>query len=108
MKQWVNYAEVKAQVSLEQVAARYGLKLKKKGESLLGLCPFHNDREASLNISVSKNCYHCFGCDASGNVIDFVAAKEGVEFREAALLLAEWFGIKSNGKPQARKVSSPV
>ena len=47
----------------------------------------------SFRVTPSKNLYHCFSCDAGGNVIDFVAAMEELEFREAATKLAEWFNI---------------
>ena len=60
----------------------------KHGENLLGLCPFHDDREPSLVISPEKNLWHCLGaCQAGGTVIDWVMRAEAVSFRYAVELL---------------------
>ena len=67
-----------------------GVKLKKHGENLLGLCPFHDDREPSLVITPEKNLWHCLGaCQTGGTVIDWVMRAEGVRFRHAVELLRE-------------------
>lgn len=81
---------MKSQISLERLAEAKGVKLKKHGENLLGLCPFHDDREPSLVITPSKNLWHCLGaCQAGGTVIDWVMRAEGVRFRHAVELLRE-------------------
>ena len=74
---------LKSQISLERLAVAKGIQLKKHGENLLGLCPFHDDRETSLVITPSKNLWHCLGaCQTGGTVIDWVMRAEGVSFRE--------------------------
>jgi len=79
---------LKSQISLERLALAKGIKLKKHGENLLGLCPFHDDREPSLVITPSKNLWHCLGaCQMGGTVIDWVMRAEGVRFRHAVELL---------------------
>jgi DNA primase len=79
---------LKSQISLERLAVAKGIKLKKHGENLLGLCPFHDDREPSLVITPSKNLWHCLGaCQTGGTVIDWVMRAEGVRFRHAVELL---------------------
>ena len=79
---------LKSQISLERLALAKGIKLKKHGENLLGLCPFHDDREPSLVITPSKNLWHCLGaCQTGGTVIDWVMRAEGVRFRHAVELL---------------------
>ncbi len=79
---------LKSQISLERLAEAKGVKLKKHGENLLGLCPFHDDREPSLVITPAKNLWHCLGaCQAGGTVIDWVMKAEGVRFRHAVELL---------------------
>jgi len=87
---------LKREISLERLAEAKGVKLKKHGENLLGLCPFHDDREPSLVITPSKNMWHCLGaCQTGGTVIDWVMRAEGVRFRHAVELLRE--GLPSLG-----------
>ena len=100
-KGWVDFKQVKASVTFEQLLAHYELKLKPaKGSELLGLCPFHQDTKPSFRVNTEKNVFHCFGCDAKGNVLDFVARKESVTIRKAALMLSEWFEL-GNGEKEA-------
>jgi DNA primase len=110
MKQgWVDFKEIKAGVSFAQVLSHYGIELKPaKGSELLGLCPFHEDTKPSFRVNTEKGVFHCFGCDAKGNVLDFVARKESVTIRKAAILLSEWFGIGTNGKEAPRSNLSPT
>jgi len=97
-KNWVDYKEVKASVSIEQVLDHYDLAkgLKQQGNSLRGVCPFHGSgkNENQFHVSLVKNAFNCFGCDAKGNILDFVALMEGVNIREAALKIQDWFLIK--------------
>ena len=79
---------LKAEVSIERLVASSGVELRRHGRDLLGLCPFHDDREPSLVISPGKNLWHCMGaCAAGGSVIDWVMRAEGVSFRHAVELL---------------------
>jgi DNA primase len=104
---------LKAEISLERLAEARGVKLKRHGADLMGLCPFHDDRTPSLVISPEKNLWHCLGaCQAGGTVIDWVMRAEGVSFRHAVELLRE--GLPSlvaapvqastRSKPRAGKV----
>lgn len=54
--------------------------LKRSGKDYVGLCPFHSERTPSFHVSPSKRFFHCFGCKASGNAIDFVMKRDGLEF----------------------------
>jgi len=97
---------LKREISLERLAEAKGVKLKRHGENLLGLCPFHDDREPSLVITPEKNLWHCLGaCQTGGTVIDWVMRAEGVRFRHAVELLRE--GLPSLGafpeKPRGRQ-----
>ena len=79
---------LKREVSLERLAEARGVKLKRHGADLIGLCPFHEDRAPSLVISPKKNLWHCLGaCGRGGSVIDWVMRAEGVSFRHAVELL---------------------
>ncbi len=68
--------------------------LKKSGKDFKGLCPFHHEKTPSFNVSQEKQLYHCFGCQASGNVITFVMNIENVGFKEAVEFLADRAGIE--------------
>lgn len=70
------------------------VKLRKAGTNFLGLCPFHNERTPSFNVSPSRNTYHCFGCGAGGTAIRFVMEHDGLSFVEAVKRLADAAGIR--------------
>ncbi|MDI1310928.1 DNA primase [Prosthecobacter sp.] len=70
------------------------VKLRKAGTNFLGLCPFHNERTPSFNVSPSRNTYHCFGCGAGGTAIRFVMEHDGMSFVEAVKRLADAAGIR--------------
>jgi DNA primase len=59
-----------------------------------GLCPFHDERTPSFGIDPAQKVYHCFGCQASGDVFTFVVETEGVDFKGALELLAERYGVE--------------
>jgi DNA primase catalytic core len=83
---------LKQEVSLQRLVEGMGITLKRHGADLIGLCPFHDDKEPSLVISPEKNLWHCLGaCQTGGSVIDWVMKAEGVSFRHAVeLLLADY------------------
>lgn len=66
---------------VDLISAR--LTLKKSGSNYLGLCPFHDEKTPSFNVSQSKQFYHCFGCGASGNVIGFLMDYDHLSFVES-------------------------
>ncbi|MCP4043668.1 MAG: hypothetical protein GY731_17220, partial [Gammaproteobacteria bacterium] len=79
---------LKTEVSIQRLAESAGISFKRHGADLLGLCPFHDDKEPSLVISPKKNLWHCLGaCQTGGSVIDWVMKVEGVSFRHAVELL---------------------
>jgi DNA primase catalytic core len=95
-------ARIKREVSVERLAEARGVKLQRHGADLLGLCPFHDDKEPSLVISPKKNLWHCLGaCQAGGSVIDWVMRDRGVSFRHAVELL------RSDLPPAAVAEASP-
>ena len=69
------------------------LQLKRRGKTFIGLCPFHPDKNPSLNVSQDKQLYHCFSCKAGGNVITFVQEYEKITPMEAVERLAQRVGI---------------
>jgi DNA primase len=78
---------------VELVSAR--TELRRAGPSRMeGLCPFHDERTPSFGIDPAQKVYHCFGCQASGDVFTFVQETEGVDFKGALELLAERYGVE--------------
>ena len=103
MSRFVDFKAVKAAVSILQVLEHYGIagKFKRSGDSLSGPCPLHyGQNPTQFRDSIGKNCWHCFGrCNEGGNVLEFVARKEVVSLREAALMLSDWFDLSEGEKP---------
>ncbi|OQX67114.1 MAG: DNA primase [Sorangiineae bacterium NIC37A_2] len=70
------------------------VKLERRGRSYIGLCPFHGEKTPSFHVHEDRGFYHCFGCQASGDVIKFVMEIEGLTFIEAVRRLGERAGIE--------------
>jgi len=70
------------------------VELKKAGRSFKGLCPFHDEKTPSFNVTPDRQIFHCFGCDAGGDAIAFLMQHEGLSFPEAARTLAADCGIE--------------
>ena len=77
--------------------------LRRSGSNHVGLCPFHNERTPSFVVSPQRGRYHCFGCGADGDAIDFVRQTQHLDFVEAVRYLAERAGIAlhQSGRPNA-------
>lgn len=67
--------------------------LKRAGTNFLALCPFHNEKTPSFNVTPSRQIFHCFGCGEGGDAIRFVMLYENLPFPDAATRLAERVGI---------------
>ena len=79
---------LKREVSVQRLAEARGIKLKRLGADLHGLCPFHDDKTPSLVITPAKNLWHCLGaCNMGGTAIDWVMRADGISFRHAVELL---------------------
>ena len=88
---------VKQSVTARQAAEMYGLKIRRNN---MVSCPFHNDRTPSMKVD---NRFHCFGCGADGDVIDFVSRIFGISSLEAAQKIASDFGISYDVKSAVTK-----
>lgn len=94
--------------SIEDVVGQF-LTLKKRGSNLIALCPFHNEKTPSFNVSPSKGIYKCFGCGESGNVVSFVMEHEKYSFQEAIRFLAEKYNIEvieTGGSSSAEEIEN--
>ncbi len=68
--------------------------LKRRGKDFVGLCPFHQEKTPSFHVSPTRQFFHCYGCKAGGNAIDFVMKRDRLEFVEALRLLGRQAGIE--------------
>lgn len=84
--------QLKAQIDIARVASDY-VRLRRFGNRYSGLCPFHNEKTPSFSIYADHQFFKCFGCDAKGDVFNFVMMIEGVTFWEALKKLADQHGI---------------
>jgi len=78
---------IKRETDLAAVIRSRGVELKPQGHDLVGLCPFHEDRDPSMRVTPGKGLWRCMSCGATGNVIQFVQRFDGVSFRHAFELL---------------------
>ena len=96
------FETVKNSVTVKQAAERYGYK---DNRSDMICCPFHDDRHPSMKLN--RDYFYCFGCGATGDVIDFVARLFGLSSYEAAKKLAHDFGIDPDKPPAAVALKKP-
>jgi hypothetical protein len=100
---------LKAEVSVQRLAEAAGVTLTRHGADLIGLCPFHDDKEPSLVVTPSKNLWNCLGaCGAGGSAIDWVMKARGLSFRHAVELLRadHYSSLAAASKPGAVKRTS--
>lgn len=78
---------------IEEVVGDF-VSLKKRGTSLIGNCPFHNEKTPSFNVSVTKGIYKCFGCGKGGDSVHFIMDHEKYSYPEALKYLARKYNIE--------------
>lgn len=86
-------AEIRERSDIAQIVGEH-VALKRAGRSLKGLCPFHSEKTPSFHVSPERQWYHCFGCQASGDVFKFLMTIDGRSFPEIARALAERAGVE--------------
>lgn len=80
--------ELKYKCDIVSIVSQY-VPLTKKSGKYFGCCPFHNEKTGSFCVNTDGQYYHCFGCGASGNVINFIMEMESLSFMDAVRFLAE-------------------
>lgn len=85
--------ELLGRSDIVSIISRY-THLTKKGGTYWGCCPFHHEKTPSFSVSADKGLYHCFGCKAGGNVINFISEIESVDKGEAIRILAKEAGLE--------------
>src|SRR4051794_418551 len=98
----VDFNDLRRRADFRAILAHYGLEPVGKGDQVKVQCPFHPDEEPSCSVNLGKRIYHCFACQAAGNVLEFVHRMENrngeaVTLRRAGILLAEVSGIDLGG-----------
>lgn len=96
------FTTVKAAVTVRQAAEHYGLQVNRNG---MTCCPFHDDRHPSMKLN--ERYFYCFGCGATGDVIDFTARLYKLSPKEAAGKLAQDFGIGPDKPPAVAALPKP-
>jgi DNA primase len=100
----IDFDQIKKTVDVVAVIEAHGVSLKREGKDWIGLCPFHDDKKPSLRVTPGKGLWRCMSCEAAGNAIQFVARKEGIDDKAAALkLLATLPGVKRAAQLEEKK-----
>ena len=101
----VDVEQVKSNVDIVDIVGRV-IQLKRTGRAYVGCCPFHEDKSPSFAVYPDTQTYHCFGCEAHGDVLAFVRAYHGVDFKGAIEMLAPnagEAGLAPTRQPSAKK-----
>ncbi len=100
---------IKDTADIRDVVGRF-VDLKKSGSGYVGLCPFHDERTPSFNVSPAKNIFKCFGCGASGDAVSFLMEYKKLTYPEALEYLAQLYNISidnSGSKPKKDLTAPP-
>ena len=100
--------QIKETLSITDVVSTY-VRLEKSGAQFRARCPFHNERTPSFYVSPERKSFHCFGCQAHGDIFTFVEKIENIPFFEALKILADRAGISlkdtERNKEESRLIS---
>lgn len=84
--------DLQERADIEQVISSH-VNLKRRGKTLVGLCPFHNEKTPSFTVYPDTRSFYCFGCGAGGDVISFVRRIENLDYIEAVKAVAQLAGM---------------
>lgn len=87
------FENVKSIVDIVEIVSKY-IELKRKNREYLGICPFHAEKTPSFKVNNFRKFYHCFGCQAHGDVISFVSKITGLNYKESAFKIAQEYNIQ--------------
>lgn len=87
--------QIATKADIVNVIGQY-VKLEKKGNNYIGLCPFHDDKNPSMSVSLQKHVFKCFSCGVGGDVITFVSKIKNISISDAMREVGETVGIKVN------------
>ena len=84
---------IRDRVDMVDLVGRF-VTLKKNGRNFVGLCPFHDEKTPSFNVTPERQSFHCFGCDEGGNPFTFLMKIENLSFPEAVRVLGREVGVE--------------
>lgn len=90
---------------VEDIVGDY-VNLRRRGQNMIGLCPFHNEKTPSFNVNPARNIYKCFGCGEGGDPVKFLMTLEQLTFPDTIRKIADRYGIKLEEKeisPEAKE-----
>jgi hypothetical protein len=90
----VDFDDLKARADFRQVLSHYGLSPGGSGDQAKVRCPFHDDERPSCSVNLAKGLFHCFSCQASGNVLEFVHRMEALSAPDGATVSLRQAGLK--------------
>lgn len=79
-------------IDIEQVVSAH-VSLKRRGKTLVGLCPFHNEKTPSFTVYPESNSFYCYGCGAGGDIISFVRRMDNLDYIEAVKAVAQMASV---------------
>jgi DNA primase len=98
--------QVLARADIGEVIGAY-VSLRKRGNDLVGLCPFHGEKSPSFHVHPDRGFFKCFGCGVGGDVLTFVQKQENVGFTDALRILGKRYGVEiENEDPRAARARS--
>lgn len=89
--------EILARADIGEVIGTY-VQLRKRGNDLVGLCPFHGEKSPSLHVHPDRGFFKCFGCGVGGDVLTFVQKQENIGFTDALRMLGKRYGVELEGE----------
>ncbi len=115
---WIDFKALREQLRFEDVLTHYGVELKVKGTQHMGFCPLPGHagkrKSPSFSANLERKIFHCFGCQAKGNILDFAALMEradpsdGAALRKVALeLQARFCSAAADVKPSSARSEKP-
>ena len=103
-------ALVRERARIDDIVGSYVTLKNAGGGSLKGLCPFHDEKSPSFNVTPARGFFYCFGCQEGGDVIDFIQKIDQISFSEAVETLAAKVGVQlrydESGAPIPRSQSN--
>ena len=103
--------QIRQTASIVEIASQYTT-LRRRGNKHVGLCPFHSEKAPSFTVDEEKQLFHCFGCNAGGDIFTLVMERENLSFPEALKYLAEKYNIplpkRREFSPQLQKLEEKL
>ncbi len=79
--------------------------VKRQGRAHVAVCPFHQEKSASLSLDPARGLYHCFGCGKGGDVFTFIQDTQGLDFNEVAGIVGPPGRDPTRGRPRCRSTT---